>query len=374
MKKNRGETLAHWLERFPAAHLLPFQVNRRNLYRVSELYKGYDPKHPGTWTSTFDRFVYEWTLNSTTDEVRQLKPYEAVAERLHDTATGQAIGRFLDKEYEQSFKPVVGFMGGHDTDRDKPEFRAVATIARALRKLKFTIVSGGGPGLMEAANFGAFMAPYTESQFRAALDTLGASPSASDNAQWIASACHVRKQLLPRWNAPELPRSVSLGIPTWYYGHEPPNLFATHTGKYFFNSIREDGLVSIANGGIVFGPGKAGTVQEIFQDTTLNFYRKRPTPPPSLMVLLGVDFWNPNPANDVDAGSIPDPDRKPVYPLLFTLAGQARQKFNNALLLTDNTAEVIEFIANFHATSLGVADSAAAPRSARFKGRALAAL
>ena len=45
----------------------------------------------------------------------------------------------------------------------------------------------------------------------------------------------------------ELPESVSLGIPTWYYGNEPPNLFASHAGKYFFNSVREDGLVSIAD-------------------------------------------------------------------------------------------------------------------------------
>jgi hypothetical protein len=81
--------------------------------------------------------------------------------------------------------------------------------------------------------------------------------------------------------AREKAESESVGIPTWYYGNEPPNLFASHTGKYFFNSVREDGLVSIASGGIVFGPGNAGTVQEIFQDAPLNYYREvhaRPAP------------------------------------------------------------------------------------------------
>ena len=39
----------------------------------------------------------------------------------------------------------------------------------------------------------------------------------------------------------------SLGVPTWFYGHEPTNLFATHVAKYFANSIREDGLLAIAD-------------------------------------------------------------------------------------------------------------------------------
>jgi predicted Rossmann-fold nucleotide-binding protein len=77
-----------------------------------------------------------------------------------------------------------------------------------------------GPGLMEAANLGAFMA----------------EPAASSN----------------------------LGTPTWVYGSESPNLFATSVAKYFYNSLREEGLVSVANGGIVFGKGDAGTVQEVF--------------------------------------------------------------------------------------------------------------
>jgi predicted Rossmann-fold nucleotide-binding protein len=373
MKNKRSETLAQWLDRFPAAKAIPFQVNRRRLYRIPELYKGYNPKAPETWASTFDRLVYQWTIDPYSKETRHLRPADAVAERLHDTAIGQAIGRFLDDAHEKSHRPVVGFMGGHGTSRKATEFRAVAEIARALRRLKFTIVSGGGPGLMEAANFGAFMAPYTDEQFETALLTLANSPDASKNAEWVQSACALRAQVLPKWNAPELADSASLGIPTWFYGNEPPNLFATHTGKYFFNSIREDGLVSVANGGIVFGPGAAGTVQEIFQDTTLNFYRKSETPPPSPMVLLGVDYWNPVPAKPSTTGEAPKNDpRKPVYPLLSTLANQADINFFAALLLTDDAKKIVDFIANFPKL-LGVSDSTP-KRSDRFKGRALAAL
>ena len=56
-------------------------------------------------------------------------------------------------------------------------------------------------------------------------------------------------------------------------GHEPPTPFATHLAKYFSNSLREDGLLAIAVDGIVFGPGEAGTLQEVFQDACQNYYR-----------------------------------------------------------------------------------------------------
>jgi hypothetical protein len=160
VKKKQSKTLEGWLERFPGTNAIPFAIDRRRLYRVSELYKGYDPKKPQTWVSTFDHAVYRWTIDPYSKEIRHLSPMEAVAERLHDTSIGQAIGRFLEDSHKKTSKPVVGFMGGHGTPRNAPEFRAVAEIARALRQQKFTIVSGGGPGLMEASNFGAFMAAY----------------------------------------------------------------------------------------------------------------------------------------------------------------------------------------------------------------------
>ena len=373
MKDKQSKNLERWLERFPGANAVPFQIDRPRLYRVGELYKGYNPKKPETWASTFDREVYLWTIDPYTNEIRHLSSTEAVAERLHDTFIGLAIGRFLDDSYKNTSKPVVGFMGGHGTSRDTPEFRSVAEIARALRQHKFTIVSGGGPGLMEAANFGAFMAAYDDDQFEQGLRTLADKPDAAQNADWVQSACAVRAQVLPKWNSTELPESTSLGIPTWFYGNEPPNLFATHTGKYFFNSIREDGLVSVANGGIIFGPGAAGTVQEIFQDTTLNFYRTKEIPPPSPMVLLGVDYWNPKSAQESQIADAAKSDpRKPVYPLLARLANQASINFFGALLLTDDPKKIVDFIAK-PPKPLGVAESIAT-RADRYKGRALASL
>jgi hypothetical protein len=129
----------------------------------------------------------------------------------------------------------------------------------------------------------------------------------------------------------------------------------------------------VANGGIVFGPGAAGTVQEIFPDTTLNFYSTKETPPPSPMVLLGVDYWNPQSAqgSQIADSAKPDP-RKPVYPLLARLANQASINFFGALLLTDDAKRIVDFVAKF-SKPLGVADSPST-RADRYKGKPLASL
>lgn len=346
-----------WLDRFPGTKDIPFDINRRRLYRVSELYSGYDPKDPSSWKQTFDSKVYLWTQDKEGRE-RPLKPYEAAAANLHDAAITRALGQFL----KRSGRLIVGFMGGHEIHRDQPLFEKIARIARTLQRHRFLIVSGGGPGLMEAANFGAFMAPYNDKHFQRALTCLKCAPSAADQSAWIASAVCVRGALLKTWHQRERPGSESVGIPTWYYGSEPPNLFATHSGKYFFNSVREDGLVSIADCGTIFTQGAAGTVQEIFQGSTLNYYeliRSKPTP----MILFGKKFWN---------GRSDSSDDLPVYPLLKTLSKQGSHHFSNDVVLTDSERDVINFIKKYRKKNH--VSRKTHKRSQRFKGRSKAVL
>ena len=92
----------------------------------------------------------------------------------------------------------------------------------------------------------------------------------------------------------------SLGIPTWHDGHEPTTPLATHIGKYFQNSIREDGLLALAKQGIVYAEGKAGTIQEIFQDGAQNYYKTFEYFSP--MVLLSVKYWTEQDQFDNTAG------------------------------------------------------------------------
>jgi hypothetical protein len=89
------------------------------------------------------------------------------------------------------------------------------------------------------------------------------------------------------------PGGPSLAIPTWFYPGEPVGQFALHVAKYFANSIREDGLLSIAVSGVVFAPGRAGTVQELFQDAAQNAYGIRGRSP---MVLFGAEHYDADPS------------------------------------------------------------------------------
>eukprot|EP01124_Arcella_intermedia_P013488 TRINITY_DN19898_c0_g1_i1.p1 TRINITY_DN19898_c0_g1~~TRINITY_DN19898_c0_g1_i1.p1 ORF type:complete len:144 (-),score=16.06 TRINITY_DN19898_c0_g1_i1:19-450(-) len=68
--------------------------------------------------------------------------------------------------------------------------------------------------------------------------------------------------------------------------------FATYHAKFFSNAIREDGLLSISVGGIIYVTGGAGTIQEIFQAACHNTYCKPHETRP--LVLIGKDFWNKN--------------------------------------------------------------------------------
>jgi predicted Rossmann-fold nucleotide-binding protein len=147
---------------------------------------------------------------------------------------------------------------------------------------------------MEAANLGGRLAHQPEAALAEALDRLAATPSYRPSVDaWVATARSVT----------ELGDSPSLGIPTWFYGHEPSNVFATAIAKYFRNALREAILLQICDAGIVFLPGAAGTVQEVFQDACENYYADDGSVAP--MVLIGGSYWT---------------STVPVWPLLQSLA------------------------------------------------------
>ena len=95
------------------------------------------------------------------------------------------------------------------------------------------------------------------------MDALAdAPPPATDPATYMGVEVDIRERFAPG--------AESLAIPTWVNVGEPISQFASHIAKYFSNSIREDGLLAVATAGIVFAPGGAGTMQEIFQDAAQN--------------------------------------------------------------------------------------------------------
>lgn len=316
----------------------PVNTFPTRLYRVRDLYAGFEPNLPGSWRSTLDHRAFQWFMEPGTTRPRTLPQGEFWAARTHDTFIEAALDRFLSTRGQRA----VGVMGGHDVPRDAEVYRTVATVARSISREERVIVTGGGPGLMEAANLGAFLASSPDSALEEALEILR---PASDfrSHEWLASAARVRSAILGSWDAEEASESFSLGIPTWLYGHEPPNMFASHSAKFFFNSLREDGLVTVADGGLLFAKGNAGTVQEIFQDATQNYYRGDAHPTP--MVLMDRAYWNPDVSSAAPVGSHgdgADPRSKPLWPLLRQLGKE--KDFESALALTDDPDVIVDLL------------------------------
>ena len=114
-------------------------------------------------------------------------------------------------------------------------------------------------------------------------------------------------------------------IKAWVFPHGSTGTstpLATHIAKYFDNSIREDGILTIATGGIIYTPGSAGTLQEIFQEAVQNHYLTFGYASP--MIFLGTDFWT---------------REVPIWPLMMDLTERGVYK-NLILCLTDKKEDV----------------------------------
>ncbi|MDX6237028.1 MAG: hypothetical protein QOG10_1843 [Kribbellaceae bacterium] len=267
------ETASDWIQDgggliFPTIPEVPFDPYRGRLYDAAELYAGLD----AGYDATPDAQIYAWSRQH--DEKGDTS--RTLAAALHDHAIADALAELPDG------KPWVGVMGGHGIARGDAAYRDAVLLGRALARAGLTVATGGGPGAMEAANLGSALSSYDDEALEAALVALAAVPSFRPSiARWASTGLAVRRQY---------PGDGGVSIPTWFYGHEPPNVFASAIAKYFSNALREDVLLSRARGGIVYLPGAAGTVQEIFQAVTPNYYGDRATQTP--MILVGVKHWS----------------------------------------------------------------------------------
>ncbi|WP_336116030.1 LOG family protein [Streptomyces sp. PTD9-10] len=267
---------------FPPIPGLPFDPYRGFAYAPEELFaslkEGYE--------ATPDARAYAWFQRTRADG----DVFASMLRAIHDDAVSDALDELL------AGARVVGVMGGHAMARGTAAYAGAARLGRELARAGFTVATGGGPGAMEAANLGAYAAPFDDGMLEGALRLLAGAPSFRPSVtEWARAAFEVRE----RWPA----GGESVGIPTWFYGHEPPNAFAAHIAKYFANATREDGLLARSTAGVVFLPGAAGTVQEIFDNATPNYYESRGEPTP--MVLVNEEHWT---------------RELPAWPLLQSLA------------------------------------------------------
>ena len=251
---------------------VPVDCYRSSLYTADELYDA------ATYADSLDQRAHAWALQPPS-------PRDSLAQALHDHAVDEALTGWL------AGRSLVGVMGGHALVR-------------------------GEAAYADAARLGARLAREPEAVLTEALGLVAAVPSYRPSVDaWVATARPVMA----------LGDSPTLGIPTWFYGHEPSNVFATAIAKYFRNALREAILLQICDAGIVFLPGAAGTVQEVFQDACENYYAAESSVAP--MVLVGTTYWT---------------STVPVWPLLQALArGRAMEQHLHLVETVDDAAGAI---------------------------------
>ncbi len=311
----------------------PYPPVPQNLYTRADLFEGFDPSQPVSWEKTLDfktyrHFVVEGRSTPRNSSIGMMQA-------LHDNAVTQATLTFIQG------RKVVAIIGDHKLARDSATYRDIVILARRLTRSGILICTGGGPGAMEAGHLGASLANSGDADLEDALAQLRVDPVVPDLGKIVDSNGGVDTTLVAEaceWFKPafELAKSIkspgeSLAIPTWGYGHEPATPLATHIAKYFQNSIREDGLLAIAGEGIVCAEGKAGTIQEIFQDSAQNYYLLSGRFSP--MVLLGAEYWTT------------------AYPVVAVLQKLFPDRFAQYILVTDSADAAAQFIESFSAPS-----------------------
>ncbi len=137
--------------------------------------------------------------------------------------------------------PAVSIFGSARATPDHADYQKAEAIARQLAREGFSIITGGGPGVMEAANKGAFEAGG---------------------------------------------RSVGLNIELPMEQSPNPYSNIRVSFRYFF--VRKVMFVKYASGFVIL-PGGFGTLDELFESITLMQTRKiRPFP----VVLVGREYWS----------------------------------------------------------------------------------
>ncbi len=280
---------------FPDLPDSPVDDYRPALYTARELYGD------GPYGQSLDGRAFAWSK-------RRESRDSALAKALHDHAIDGALAAWV------AGRDIVGVMGGHAVERGGADYADAARLGHALGSTH-TVATGGGPGAMEAANLGARLSRGAGSEVTQALSGVAAVSSYRPSIDaWAGAAFAV---------IDAHPGAVdTLGVPTWHYGHEPPNVFATAIAKYFANAGREAVLLQVCNRGIVFLAGAGGTVQEIFQDACENYYADESAVAP--MVLVGRDYWT---------------RILPAWPLLQSLArGRTMEKHVHLVDTVDEAA------------------------------------
>ncbi|MFB9261770.1 hypothetical protein ACFFWD_01060 [Bradyrhizobium erythrophlei] len=250
------------------------------LYDIADLLRGYDQDDPLAFTKPWDFATYRRFISDGAAPPRALEIRLVQAE--HDARVAGVLKRFLDRAPKPK---LVGVMGGNGLLRPQPAYIAVAQLGRHLTQNGYLLVTGGGPGAMEAAHLGATFSAADHAAFNEAfaLATVPSLPPLDDiltlsgdlapgyeskgdvARQWLNKTLEVR-------NAAPKERGESLAIPTWFHGSEPSTAFARALHQVLLEQHRRGGPHTQSHAGIIYAQGGGGTLRKIFEDAEQNYY------------------------------------------------------------------------------------------------------
>jgi uncharacterized protein (TIGR00730 family) len=176
-----------------------------------------------------------------------ITPHRDAVIKLLDHETEERVGR-IDKEFRDGLRIVNGFnytvtiFGSARFLEDNKYYQKAREVSNALANNGFTIITGGGGGVMEAANRGAFEAGGNSIGFNI-----------------------------------KLPNEQQL------------NAYTTKSMSFHYFFARKFMLTYAASALICF-PGGFGTLDEMFEVITLVQTGKIPPVP---IILVGSEFWKP---------------------------------------------------------------------------------
>lgn len=180
--------------------------------------------------------------------------------------------------------PAVTMFGSARTKPDHPTYKKATAIAKLLAENGFGIITGGGPGIMEASNKGA-----------------------------------------REGNGPSIGLNIELPHEQHYNPYVDKSLLIEF--DYFF--VRKVMFVKYAQG-FVFLPGGFGTIDEIFEVITLMQTAKIKRRP---VVFVGKDYWS----------GLLDWIKNTML-----AAGNISAEDLDFFVITDNEQEVVDVIKSFY--------------------------
>ena len=192
------------------------------------------PPPPPTRETEDERFLQS-------DFVEELKRTPAFVSAKDSWRVFRIMGEFVEGFDELAgLGPAVSVFGSARVTAQDPMYHRCAETARLLGEAGFAVITGGGPGMMEAANRGARQAGV---------------------------------------------KSVGCNIELPFEQHVNPWVDISIDFRYFF--VRKTMFVKYATGFVIF-PGGFGTMDELFESLTLIQTGKVRDFP---VVLFGSDYW-----------------------------------------------------------------------------------